>query len=440
MATIGKLIDKHVRDAKQPCYLGDGGGLWLQVAPRKPPKNAHEVDGWAPVTKSWLFRYTSPVTQKAREMGLGPYPDITLKAAREKATVCRQLLIEKRDPLIVRDEALASNRNTLARRRTFDQCAADCLAAIRHEFKSAKHLEQWTNSLGTYASPVIGSMYIDEIESADVVRVLQPIWTQKPETAGRVRGRMERVFGWAIAAKLRSDSNPARFKDNLEPLLGKLKKRKRNYAALPFDQLGEFIAELRTQAGMAARALEFTILTAIRTGPIMLARWDEFNFDKATWDIPASHMKTSSGFSIPLSPAALSLARGLHKQCVSDVVFPVDGGKPMSDAAMMAVIKRMNKKRAAAGLAPWTDPKQKRVITVHGFRSTFKDWCSECTSYSRDVSEMALAHVVGNKVEAAYRRGDLFEKRRQLMNAWAKYCNTQSDKSAKIHNIRGGRA
>jgi integrase len=420
---LERLNALQVKKLAIPGYYCDGGGLYLQVS-----KSG---------TKSWIMRYT--LAGKSCEMGLGSYSTWTLAEARQRAIAQRKLLTDGINPMEARRAGLQQARKEEAKRRTFDECTEDCYESIKDEFKNLKHRQQWQNTLATYASPFIGAMYVADIETDDVLRVLQPIWKDKPETASRVRGRVERVLGWAIAAKLRPPINPARLKDNLQPLLGKRNKKQDSHPALPYIQISEFLAELRQQPGVAARALEFTILTAARTNETVGAAWDEFDLTEGSWYLTAERMKMDYPHLVALSPRAAQIVEEMQDQKTCQYLFVGDKeNEPMSNAAMAAVIKRMNEKRAAAGLSKWVDPKslkkpkkgddpkvqEKREITVHGFRSTFSDWTSETTAYSGEVREMALAHAIDNKAEASYRRGDLFEKRVHLMCDWATYCVT----------------
>jgi integrase len=278
----------------------------------------------------------------------------------------------------------------------------------RDSWRNEKHRDQWRNTLNSYASPVIGSLPVQTIDVALVMKALEPIWKTKPETASRLRGRIEAVLDWAAVRGYRTGENPARWRGHLDKLLPARSKiqRVQHHPALPYNELADFMDALEGQDGTAARALEFLILTAARTGEIIGARWDEVDLEEKIWTVPGERMKAGREHRVPLSPAALVLLKRM-KETESDFVFP--GGKkgmPLSNMAMLAVLKRM----------------RRDDLTAHGFRSTFRDWAAECTDFRSEVVEMALAHTIENKVEAAYRRGDLFQKRRQLMQAWTRFC------------------
>ncbi|OFW00147.1 MAG: integrase [Acidobacteria bacterium RIFCSPLOWO2_12_FULL_59_11] len=401
-----RLSVKGVAAKRKPGYYADGGGLYLQVS---------QVG-----SKSWIFRYM--LNGKAREMGLGPLNTVTLADARQRAAACRLLLVDGIDPIEARNTKRAGEALNAARTITFAECAEAYIKAHRAGWKNAKHADQWTNTLATYCGPVIGPLPVQTVNTGLVLKVLESIWTEKPETATRLRARIEKVLDWATVRTYRTGDNPARWRGHMDKLLPKLEKRKRvkHHPALPFDAMGEFIESLRAQEGIAARALEFLILTAGRTGEVIGATWQEVDLEGALWTIPAVRMKAHREHRVPLSPRAVKLLQGLEAKRQSDYVFP--GQKedaPLSNMAMLELLKRMAR----------TD------LTVHGFRSTFRDWASERTSYPREVCEMALAHAVSDHVEAAYRRGDLFEKRRRLMAEWAKHCEAPK-RSAKVTPIR----
>jgi integrase len=391
---INKLAPLAVSKATKPGYYGDGEGLWLQVSPSG--------------SKSWVFRFT--MAGKRREMGLGAVHAVALPEARAKAKECRLLLLEGKDPLEVRNASKLAEALERAKMMTFDQCAAAYIAAHRSGWKNPKHASQWENTLATYASPIIGKMPVAQVDTALVVKVLFPIWQTKTETATRLRGRIESVLDWAAVSKYRQGDNPARWRGHLENLLADPGRSKRtaHHPALPWQEIGAFMVKLRGQAGIAARAVELAILTACRSGEIRLAAWAEFDLDAALWVIPAERMKAKREHRVPLSAAALALLQTMPR--MGELVFPgVKSGKPLSDMSLSAVLRRMNRDD----------------ITVHGFRSTFRDWCAEsvANAFPREVCEHALAHSLPDRVEAAYRRGDLIEKRTLLMQAWADYCD-----------------
>jgi len=346
---------------------------------------------------------------RSHEMGLGSCITVDLAGARAKARACRQMLLDGVDPLGQRRDARRAHALDEAKRITFDECAAAYIDAHRGSWKNAKHVAQWENTIATYASPLIGGLPVAAVDTDLVVKVLRPIWRNKTETAVRLRGRIEAILGWATVSKFRQGDNPARWRGHLDNLLANPNKIApvKNHPALPWRDVGGFMDELRACEGVAARAIEFTILTACRSGEVRGARWSEIDLVAKVWTIPAGRMKAGKEHRVPLSIAAMVLLKSLER--VGDVVFPGRGKDlPLSDMSLTAVLRRMGH----------------GDITVHGFRSTFRDWCSEEASnaFSREVCEHALAHSLPDKVEAAYRRGDLFEKRVTLMQAWASYC------------------
>ena len=390
-----------VKQISRPGKYGDGGNLYLQVrkSTRKIPSDA--------VTKSWLFRYSR--FGKEVWMGLGPYPDVSLSEARNLATQERKKILKDVDPLsdkrARRIAARAAHDNML----TFAECAELYVESQAPGWSNPKHIEQWRNTLKNLAGPVMGHLPVDQIDTALVMRCIEPIWASKTETASRLRGRIEAVLDWAAVRGYRKGDNPARWRGHLDKLLPRPSQvaRVKHHPALPYTEVGAFMQQLRDDAGIASRALEFTILTAARTNEVIQASWSEVDLDRKTWVVPAGRMKSKREHRVPLSDAAvtvLTAARGHSKR----YVFPGHKrGSHLSNMAMMQVLKRLDQ----AG------------ITVHGFRSTFRDWCAESTNYPSDVAEMALAHTLRDKTEAAYRRGDLFEKRARLMADWASYCS-----------------
>jgi integrase len=365
---------------------GDGGNLWLQVTETG--------------ARTWLFRFRH--AGKARAMGLGPLHTVSLAEARTKARECRRSLLEGIDPLEARRAARAEERLAAATALTFRECAERYIATHRAGWKNPKHAAQWVATLATYVYPVFGTLPVEAVDVGLVMRAIEPIWAAKPETAGRVRGRIEAVIDWATARGYRTGENPARWKGHLENLLPRRAKvaAVKHHAALPYAALPNFMAELRAREGVAARALEFAILTAGRTGEVLGAKWSEIDLEGRLWVVPAGRMKAEREWRVPLSEPAAAILRGLPRGR-GDQVFG------LSNMALLMLLRRMGRSD----------------LTVHGFRSTFSDWCAEQTNTPSEVREMALAHVVGDKVEAAYRRGDLFEKRRQLAEAWARFCD-----------------
>lgn len=404
---IEKLSPLAVSKATKPGYYGDGAGLWLQVS--------------ASGSKSWIFRYT--LAGKQREMGLGATHTITLAAARAQAKQCRLMLRDGKDPLDARKAAKLAEAVAKARMMTFDQCAAAYIAAHRGSWKNAKHASQWENTLTTYATPIIGALPVADVDTALVVKVLSPIWQCKTETATRLRGRIESILDWATVSKHRQGENPARWRGHLENLLADPSRVARvvHHPALPWQEVGAFMAELRAREGIAARAVEFAILTAARSGEVRGATWDEIDLKAGLWTIPAVRMKGKREHRVPLSPPLLALLNATPR--LDALIFPGRrSGTGLSDMSLTAVLRRMGR----------------TAITVHGFRSTFRDWCAEsvANSFPREVCEHALAHSLPDKVEAAYRRGDLLEKRVMLMQAWAGYCGTVPT-TAPVTAIRG---
>jgi len=391
--TIHKLSARTVESKRKPGLYGDGGGLYLQVGPSG--------------SKAWLFRFM--LRGRAREMGLGSLNAVSLQDARERALRCRKQLASGIDPIEARGAERLQERLDAAKAITFRECAAAYIEAHKVAWRNGKHAEQWKNTLNTYAGPVIGDLAVQGVDTDLVLRVIEPIWKDKPETASRVRGRIEAVLDWAKARGLRTGENPARWRGHLDQLLPKRSKVRlvEHHAALPYLDIGAFVAKLRGQQGVAARTLEFTILTAARTQEVLGATWAEIDMERRTWTIPAARMKGHREHRVPLSDRALEILEQMREAKQSDYVFP--GGKekePLSNAAMLALVQRR------MGHAD---------LTIHGFRSTFRDWTAEQSNFPREVAEAALAHAVANKAEAAYQRGDLFEKRRKLMTAWSDY-------------------
>ena len=365
---------------------GGATGLYLRVAPSG--------------ARNWILRVV--VGNRRRDMGLGGWPDVPLGEARDRARQARRKIDEGVDPI----EARKAAKTVLRETPSFSECARRTIEAKRPEWKSAKHAEQWKNTLDTYARPVVGNMPVDQVELRHIVEILSPIWVEKTETATRLRARLEAVLAWAGASGFRKGENPARWRGNLDAVLAKPGKvaKVEHHRALPFSQLPAFMAQLRKREGTSARALEFLILTATRSGEVRGATWDEIDLRDDVWTIPASRMKAGKEHRVPLVPRAVALLKKLPRFADSALLFPAERGGMLSDMALTALMRRMD------------------VDAVpHGFRSTFRDWAAEHTEYPRDVAEMALAHTIGDKVEAAYRRGDLFSKRTAMMSDWAKF-------------------
>ena len=408
MRETNRLSAVEVAAKRKPGRYGDGLNLWLEV----------RSDGG----KSWLFRYK--LDGKARHMGLGPLHTVTLAEAREAAAACRKLLLKGIDPIEARRTDRQAARLDSARMMTFTQCAQLHIKAHAPGWRNAKHADQWEATLAAYAYPVFGELAVSAVDTGLVLKALQPIWTSKTETAARLRGRIERILDWAAARGYRAGDNPARWRGHLDKLLpAKTKVSKdKHFAALPYGEVGGFMEALRLQPGTGARALEFAILTGSRTGEVIRAKWSEIDRGESLWIIPAERMKAGREHRVPLSRQAIAILERLPVE--GDYVFP--GGRaqaPLSQMALLAVLRRMNR----------------RDLTVHGFRSSFRDWAAETTAFPNEVVELALAHTVADKVEAAYRRGDLFAKRRRLMDAWAKFCAKLPAAAGQVVPLRGKR-
>ena len=399
--TLERLTAKAVEQKRKPGAYADGGGLYLQVGPEG--------------TKAWIFRYMRE--GRARKMGLGPLGTVTLAEAREAARDARKLLLQKIDPIDARAADEAAKRVIERKAKTFRECAEAYIDAHKDSWTNKKHAAQWGATLKAYcypdppARPVWNDLPISAIDTGMVLEVISPLWKTKTETASRLRGRIESILDWATIRGYREGLNPARWKGHLDKTLPKRSKvqKVRHQRALAFDAVPGFLAVLREQDALAARLLEFITLTAVRTSEAIGATWEEVDFDAKVWTIPAERMKAKREHKVPLSAAALSLLRALHRNSTSAYVFPSPMRKaaPLSNMACLQLLERMGKRGDT---------------TVHGMRSSFRDWAAERTSFTREVAEMALAHVIENKVEAAYRRGDLFDKRRKMMDAWAAFC------------------
>lgn len=407
-----ELSAYQVRRLKRPGLHAVGGvdGLCLNVK--------------ASGARSWIQRVM--VGGRRREVGLGAYPTVTLEQARERGREVRGQAWEGIDPVAARRAAQDTLRSSEAKRLTFDQAAKRCHQARIHEFRSDKHKADWISSLERYASPVIGRLPIANIEIAHVVAVLEPIWAEKTETATRVRQRAESVLAWATTSGYRAGDNPARWKGHLEHVLPKpAKLRKvRHHPALPWERIAAFMADLRGRYGTGARALEFAILTAARSGEIRFAQWDEIDLAAKVWTVPADRMKAGLRHRVPLSAPAVNLLKAVPRMVGVPFVFPAPRGGALSDMSISAVTRRMHEASVQAGGEGYLDPRQNRIVTPHGFRSSFKDWARSATSYADEVSELALAHVSSDDTRAAYARDELLPKRERLMRDWAKFCGT----------------
>ena len=398
---IGKLTALDVSRATKP--KNDGGGLWLDIDYRTG-------------ARSWLFRYGAG---GRRYMGLGPVHTLGLADARQLATACRRQLLDGVDPIEARKAERQRAQLEAARSVTFQGCADRYIASHRSGWRNPKHAAQWPSTFATYAYPVFGHLPVQDIDVGLVLKAIEPIWTTKPETANRLRGRIESVIDWATARGYRQGENPARWRGHLDQLLPAKAKVRRveHHAALPYGEVADFMVELHRQEGVAARALEFAILTAARTGEALGATWGEIDLEARQWVISAARMKGGREHRVPLSDAAIGILIEMMAVRTGEFVFP--GGKarrPLSNMAFLMLLRRMGR----------------GDLTGHGFRSTFSDWCAERTNFPSEVREMALAHAVGDKVEAAYRRGNLLAKRQQLMTAWGQFCTTPAPPAGNV--------
>lgn len=392
-----KLDARSVKAKKfKPGRYNDGLGLWLQVS--------HSD------TRSYIFQFTSPTTGRVRQLGLGSTNIIDLGEARDKAREASKLVLQGIDPIDAKHEQRSQRRLEVAKRLTFKEAAEKYIEAHRSSWKGEVHASQWEATLQTYAFPIIGALSVQAVDKGLVLKILEPIWDKKPETAGRLRARIERILDWAKARDLRTGENPARWRGHLDKVLPAVRKVKsvKHHPAMPYSEIPAFMAELRQRDSISARALEYTILTAGRTSEVIGMPDPELDLSAKLWTIPAVRMKGGREHRVPLCDRAVEIIKTVPREKNNPHIFA--GGKtgrPLSNMALLELLKDM-----------------RPGLTVHGFRSTFRDWGSELTSYPNTVLEMALAHAVSDKVEAAYRRGDLFEKRRRLMADWAKFCAT----------------
>lgn len=382
--------------------VGGVDGLQLQVTPTG--------------ARSWLLRTT--VAGRRRSLGLGSYPTVTLASARERAREAREAIWRGVDPVEERRRARAALAADRARGLTFRQAVEKALRAKSAEFRSDKHRKQWRATLDTYAAPALGDMLVADISVQDVRRALAPIWESKTETASRLRGRIEAVLAWATVNGHREGDNPARWKGNLDAILPKPSKvaKVTHHPALALGDVADWFADLRRRDGMATRALELMAMTAARSGEVRGATWAEVDLDAATWTIPAARMKAGKEHRVPLTAEAVALLEALPRFEGSPYVFPAARGGMLSDMALSACMKRINEARRGG----YMDTRSGRPAVPHGLRSTFRDWCAE-RGVDRDMAEIALAHTVGSDVERAYRRSDMFDRRRALMDSWGRF-------------------
>jgi len=402
--TLHRLTALGVSEKKKPGLYCDGGGLYLRVTQCG--------------TKSWIYRFR--MGARTRDAGLGGYPLVGLSEARSKATVFRQQVANGMDPIEARSKARAKAARETVRVLTFADCARTYIQAHENGWRNPKHRQQWRSTLETYAFPVIGTCPVADLDTDLIMKVLEPIWLEKPETASRVRGRIERILNWAKARGYREGENPGRWRGHLDQLLPAKNKVRQviHHPAMPYHQISTFVAELRALDGVSVRALEFLILTATRTSETLGASWSEFDLDRRMWTIPPERMKIRKQHRIPLSIRATEIVREMYGTRQNEFVFPgMKLGRPLSQMALAMQLRRMGRSN----------------VTVHGFRSTFRDWVSDCTDFQDHVAEMALAHSAQSNVVAAYRRGDVFEKRRALMDAWDAFTNNTA-KRKRVRN------
>jgi len=402
-----KLSPRYIKEESKPGTYGDGDGLYLQIA-----KSG---------SKSWIYRYQ--INKHRRWLGLGGFPGVSLAKARKEKDRYKLSVKAGIDPIQEKEanKTVLENekKKGIALKQTFSLCAEAYIESKEPEWKNRKHVQQWRNTLKTYASPVIGELPTAEIDLDHILQVLNPIWLEKTETATRVRNRIELVLDYATVKGYRSGQNPARWRGNLDKLLPKPSKIKKvkHHPALPYEDIPAFMATLNARKELAAKALVFTILTAARTSESLGATWDEIDLEKNTWVIPASRMKVEKEHRIPLSVPVIALLGELKADKKNQFIFPgLKRDKPLSNMAMANVLKRM----------------ERPDLTVHGFRSTFRDWVAERTNFPQRVAETALAHRLKDGAEAAYQRGDLLEKRKELMEVWADYCQPKTTNVARI--------
>jgi integrase len=403
--TINRLTSLRAQKLRAPGMYADGAGLYLQVT--------GEGSG-----KSWLFRFS--LCNRSREMGLGPVTKVSLAEARGKAAEYHKLIDAGIDPIEWRKQQRAQAALAQTGSITFSEAAKLHIASHRKGLRNIKYATQYGTTIATYVEPILGKLLVRDVGTALVMRVLEPIWLTKPETANKLRGRIERILDWAKVQGYRSGENPARWKGHLDHLLPALAKIKteRHHAAMPFADIPSFMRELRQHDSTAARALEFLVLTAARSGEVLKAQTGEISREALVWTIPAEHTKTNAALRIPLCKRSLELAINSG----GGFLFPGRHGAALGKMRMDLLLRRMGYRGRA---------------TPHGFRSTFRDWAAEQTNFPNHVVEMALGHAIGSKVEAAYRRGDLFDKRRRLMEAWEAYCaSTPVPASGRVISMR----
>ena len=394
---MGKLTTKGaqklVREST-PGMTNDGDGLYLKIG----------KGGGA----SWIYRFRW--AGKLRDMGLGSFADTSLSVARGLASEQRKLVKQGIDPLAAREQKTEIEAGPI----TFTHCAARYIQLQRRGWQNSKHARQWVSTLKTYVRPVIGNLPVEDVTTQDILKILAPIWTVKNETAKRVQGRIENILDFAAAHEYRDPVNPARWRGHLDKLLAKPSRVQKvnHHPAMPYEQVAAFMDLIQGYSSMSSKALQFLILTATRTSEVLNAEWHEVDIAKKTWRIPAERMKANREHRVPLSSQAMDLLLCLPRVKGNNHIFPgMKAGRSLSNMSLLQFMR---------GLGYGTNGEQGNYVP-HGFRSSFRDWTGEVTSYPRDVAEMALAHTIENKVEAAYRRGDLFEKRRAMMQEWADF-------------------
>jgi integrase len=408
--TLNRLSALKVQRAKNPGMYADGGSLYLRVA-----------EGGS---KQWIFRYVT--NGRMRDMGIGPAHILTLQEAREKAREANKLRLEGIDPIAHKRARLAALRAADAKQMTFRQCGEAFIKDNERGWTNAKHRHDWPASLPMYVYPTLGALPVAAIDTPLVLKVIKPLWERVPETARRVRGRIEAVLGWATVHHYRAGDNPARWAGHLEHALPSRSviAPVKHHAAMPYVEVPAFMAKLKQKSSVSAACLQFVVLTAARRAEATGAMWGEIDLDAAVWTIPASRMKAGEQHRVPLSSAAIAVLKDMAAIRISEYVFPGNAaGRPVHGASVAGLAKRV------AG----------SDITLHGFRSSFRDWCSERTSFPHEVAEMALAHAIPSAVEKAYRRGDLFDKRRRLIEAWSEFCS-KPNATAAVVPLQGARA
>jgi integrase len=406
MRAIHRLSAVKVANLKQPGYYADGGCLYLRIAPGG--------------SKGWIFRFG--LAGKMRDAGLGAFPTVSLVKARKQAEAYRQFVAAGVDPIEQRHEEREAARIASAKAMTFEQCTKAFIESHEAGWRNSEHRSQWRSTLATYVFPVMGNLPVEAIDTALVLKALEPIWTKKSETASRVRGRIEAVLNWAKVRGHRQGENPAQWRGHLDQLLPAKRKVRRveHHTALPYREIGTLMAKLRAETSTSARALEFMILTATRRGESLGARWEEIDLDQRMWTIPAGRMKAGREHRVPLSARAITILEEMSTLKQNEFVFPgTKQGRSLSRGTPERLLRRLN-----------VD------VTSHGFRSSFRDWAAEATNFPREAAELALAHAVGDTVERAYQRSDLLEKRRQLMDEWSAYCTTAPNAS-RVRGLEG---